>query len=717
MYLQVLVVSNSDERYEEVHQLLKIPGKSKREIKRVHSSNTIKKSIASQNADLVILDMAGLGLSGTAMIDKVKELDPEIPLILLNDDFDLDKAVKLVKAGATDLIPYRDLNSRLPDSVENIFGKSFTLEKKLNISDLNRNFGEVLNNHIINSLPGIFFVIREDGQIISVNNRFREKFRYEAGSDNHYTSFVSEEDFQAATESFDTTLKYSANEVELYLKTKDEGEVPYLLSGITTTVNNEVILVGTGINIKDRKEAERKLKHEQSFTDKALDSLPGLFYVLDEDMNYVRVNQSFIDLLGYSWEELQDMHPLDFYFEDDHERIANAIREAFEEGSASTTARVKTKSGELPHFYLTGSYFNQDGKNYILGTGVDITQQVYLEDLLKQAQRMAKIGAWEYDLVNETISWTEVTRSILEVEDDFKPDLETGINFYVGESKDKIAKALERAIEFGESYDLELKVKTGKGNIKWVRTLGEPSFKGSECVSLHGSFQDITEKKLSEERVRKSLKEKEILLMEVHHRVKNNLALVSGLMQLQAYQADDEAVYKYLNDNQSRIKSIALIHDQLYQNHDFTFIRLDQQTSRLLKHISDSINDGKEIEVSLDLEEIEVNINQAVPYSLIVNEIIANTYKHAFKGRDKGHITVSLFRENDLINLIFEDDGVGLPENLDIEDPSSLGMTLIKTLTDQIKGTISFEATGNGTRIRLQFEKDDRLRGSSSTLI
>jgi two-component sensor histidine kinase len=411
------------------------------------------------------------------------------------------------------------------------------------------------------------------------------------------------------------------------------------------------------------------------------------------------------------------MRPLDFYFEDDHERIANAIKEAFEEGSASISARVKTKSGEHPYFYLTGSYFSQDGRNYILGTGVDITQQVNLEDLLKQAQRMAKIGAWEYDLVNESMNWTEITRKILEVDEDFDPDLETGIDFYEGESKEKIAKAVQHAIDYGESYDLELKIKTGKGNIKWVRTIGEPSFKGSECVRLHGSFQDITDKKVSEEKIRKSLKEKEILLMEVHHRVKNNLALVSGLMQLQAYQADEESVYKYLNDNQSRIKSIALIHDQLYQNHDFTYIRLDKQTSRLMKHISDSINDGKEIEVNLDLEEIEVNINQAVPYSLIVNEIITNAYEHAFKERDTGRITVSLFRENDLINLIFEDDGVGLPRDLDLDDPKSLGMTLMKTLSDQIKGTVSFEGTGNGTRIGLQFEKDDRLRGSSSTLI
>lgn len=477
MSRDILAVTDSEAEYESVCQVLGGSELSINEIRRGTSKGSFKNNLKESSVDLIIIDLCEIGMSGMEVIDEVKELDPNVPLILINKVFSLDKAVKLIKAGATDLIEKAELHSRLVDSVKDIFSKSFEFEKRLKISDLNRDLEEVLNNYIINSLPGIFFVIERSGQIISVNNRFREKFRYEAGGDNHYTHFVSEEDVQAAIESYDATLQHSSYEVELNLKTKDEGEIPYLLSGITTTVNNEMILVGTGINIKDRKEAERKLKHEQSFTDKALDSLPGLFYVLDEEMNYIRVNQSFIDLLGYSWEEIQNMRPLDFYFEDDHERIANAIKRAFEEGSASITARVKSKNGEAPYFFLTGSFFSQDGNNYILGTGVDITQQVYLEDLLKQAQRMAKIGAWEYDLVDETISWTEVTRSILEVEDDFKPDLETGINFYVGESKDKIAKALERAIEFGESYDLELKVKTGKGNIKWVRTIGEPSLR------------------------------------------------------------------------------------------------------------------------------------------------------------------------------------------------------------------------------------------------
>lgn len=717
MSRDILAVTKSEGKFETIFQTLRRSEIATNKVRRGKGGHSFKDNLAEESVDLIIIDLSELKISGFEVIDEVRELDPTVPLILINNDFTLDEAVNLVKAGATDLIQNKKLEFRLIESVKAIFCKKFEYEKHLKISDLNRDIEEVLNNHIINSLPGIFFVIDKKGQIISVNNRFRERFKYKTGGENHYTKFVTEEDFQAAVESFDTTLKDSSNEVELYLKTKVGDEIPYLLSVITTTINNETILVGTGVDIKERKETEKELSNEQSFVDKALNSLPGLFYVLDEDLNYIRVNESFIDLLGYTWEEIQDMGPLDFYFEDDHERIVNAIKEAFEEGSGSIAARIKSKSGENPFFFLTGSFFKQDGKNFILGTGVDITQQRNLEELLKQAQRMAKIGAWEYDLVNESMSWTEITRNILEVDEGFEPDLETGINFYVGESKKKISRAIEQAIEYGESYDLELKVKTGKGNIKWIRTIGEASFSGDKCVSLHGSFQDITEKRLAEEKVRESLKEKEILLTEVHHRVKNNLALVSGLMQLQAYQTDEDVVYKYLNDNQSRIKSIALIHEQLYQHHDFTYVRLDEQTKNLVKHISDSIGNEKEIDVKLELDEVEVNINQAVPFTLILNEVITNAYKHAFKGKNEGQIILILSKEKRIISLGVLDDGVGFKEDIDLENPTSLGMTLINTLSDQLQGTLKLDSDDKGSRISLEFERNDSLRGASSSLI
>lgn len=717
MSRNLLVVTNSDETFKSVSRIVEKLEFKVNSVKRVEAIETFANQAIDHSDDLVILDLEDLNLSDIETVDKVKSLDPDIPLILIKSDFSLEEAIKLVKAGASDLIKQGELEEKLAGSITSVFGNTFEYEKNLKISDLNRDLEEVLNNHIINSLPGIFYVINKEGQIISVNNRFRELIDYKPGDDNHFTKFVAEEDVDASVQSFLTTLKYSASEVELRIKTKDGDKIPYLLSGITTTINNETIMVGTGVDINDRKQTEKDLLNEQAFIDKTLNSLPGLFYVLDEDMNYIRVNQYFIDRLGYSWVEIQNMNPLDFYFREDHERIENIIKESFVEGSASITAQLKTKDGSHPHFYLTGSFFKQDGKNYILGTGVDITEQVRMESLLEQAQRMVKIGAWELDVEKGRVNWTDVVKEILEVDKDYNPNLQDGLDFYVGESKMKITNAVNKAIESGESYDLELKVKSGKGNIKWIRTIGEAIFHNGKCVRLHGSFQDITEKKLADERIKESLKEKEILLMEVHHRVKNNLALVSGLMQLQAYQTDDEMVYKYLEDNQTRIKSIALIHDQLYQNDNFTNVRLDEQTENLIKHLSDSIANGKDIRVELELDEVEVNINQAVPYTLLLNEVVTNAYKHAFNEAEKGEIHLTLKSENNLVSLKVKDDGKGLDRDIDLESPSSLGMTLVKTLSDQLQGTLNIESGDSGLSVDLTFKRNDQLRGAASSLV
>ena len=305
MSRNLLVVTNSDETFKSVSRIVEKLEFKVNSVKRVEAIETFANQAIDHSDDLVILDLEDLNLSDIETVDKVKSLDPDIPLILIKSDFSLEEAIKLVKAGASDLIKQGELEEKLAGSITSVFGNTFEYEKNLKISDLNRDLEEVLNNHIINSLPGIFYVIDKEGQIISVNNRFRELIDYKPGDGNHFTKFVAEEDVDASVQSFLTTLKYSASEVELRIKTKDGDKIPYLLSGITTTINNETIMVGTGVDINDRKQTEKDLLNEQAFIDKTLNSLPVLFYVLDEDMNYIRVNQYFIDRLGYSWEEIQ----------------------------------------------------------------------------------------------------------------------------------------------------------------------------------------------------------------------------------------------------------------------------------------------------------------------------------------------------------------------------------------------------------------------------
>ena len=576
-----------------------------------------------------------------------------------------------------------------------------------------------LNEQIINSLPEIFYIISKEGKIRLVNQKLSDLVNFSAHKESHFINFVIPKDRKKARDNFKKAFEEGSSETEITIKTHEGRHIPFLLSGVTGTLNHEEVLIGIGTNIEERVRIEKELRKEKRFVDRAINSLPGLFYVLDENQNFMTVNQNFIDTLGYSRKEVDQMKPLDFYQEKDHVHVIEAIEKAFKVGEATLVSQLKTKNGSLPNYFLTGSYFQEDGKNYILGTGIDITEQKKLEELLNQAQLLARIGGWEYDFKTGNLSLTEVAKQIMELPPDFiadNEDAEMLFNLYEGENGIKLQNVINEAIEKGTSFDVELKMVSAKGNTCWVRSIGETEFNNGVCTRIYGSIQDIHEKKVAEESLKQSLNEKEILLMEIHHRVKNNLALVSGLMQLQAFQVDDEKVIKYLSDSQSRIKSIAIIHEQLYENNSFSVISLKENITKLAAHIKDSIGTNKEVKINLSLEDIVVNINQAIPFGLIFNELLTNCFKHAFKNRAKGVIDISLKIEEKTIYFELADNGIGLPQEFTLENPDTLGLTLLKTLTSQLDGHFTDLPIKQGAKFLLSFKKMEQIKGSSSNL-
>ncbi|MBO6586867.1 MAG: PAS domain S-box protein [Gracilimonas sp.] len=574
-----------------------------------------------------------------------------------------------------------------------------------------------LNEKIVNSLPGIFFILNENGMVERVNKQLQEMLDYNPEVlQKSYFNFVATEDHEAALESFNEAFETGLAETELNIITKEGDKIPFLITGIVDELNGNRYIIGSGLNITDRKKIEDELKWEKRFIDRAINSIPGLFYVLDEDGNYVRINDDFINTLGYSREEIDTMNPIDFYEPEDQPRVTEAIQKAFTEGSASLISRIRTKSGKLPYYYLTGAHFEENGNNYILGTGIDISDQVHTRELYSQAQEIAKIGAWEYDLIKNELHWTEATKQIHEVDTDYKPNVDEALKFYKeGESRERINEVVENAIENGEPYDVELQIITAKGNEKWVRAMGKAEFSGDTCVRIYGSFQDINAKKITEQSLMKSLNDQETMLMEIHHRVKNNLALVSGFLQLQAFQTDSEETFNLLSDSQSRIKSISLIHEQLYQSESFSQISMKENIQKLVQHVESSVPTETDVRIKLKVSDIQLNINQAIPLALIVNELLTNSYKHAFKGREKGIINIALNKSGKgIIKLTLSDDGIGLPPDFDMNHSTSLGFTLLKTLASQLNANLERNNPKKGSSFTVEFKPVSELKGASS---
>lgn len=225
-------------------------------------------------------------------------------------------------------------------------------------------------------------------------------------------------------------------------------------------------------------------------------------------------------------------------------------------------------------------------------------------------------------------------------------------------------------------------------------------------------IEDISERKQAERRLQLSLREKETLLSEIHHRVKNNMAVVSALLELQARSSDDEQVTEILKHAQSRIKSMAMVHKRLYQSESLSRIELDDYIRQLASTIGDSYrHDHTQIHVDLHLDPVCVNIAQAIPCGLILNELLINAYKHAFKGRDEGTIIVRLERQEHHALLTVADDGVGLPKATDKGKKQSLGMKLIHTLAKQLKAEFNM-SNGRGTSVTLHFQLEQEGKTS-----
>ncbi len=237
----------------------------------------------------------------------------------------------------------------------------------------------------------------------------------------------------------------------------------------------------------------------------------------------------------------------------------------------------------------------------------------------------------------------------------------------------------------------------------------------SQMLGIVCIGNDITDIKLAENKIKASLEEKGLLLQEIHHRVKNNLQIISSLLSLQSKYVKDKDDLELFKESQGRVRSMAFIHEQLYQSSDFTNIEFRAYVETLVNYLSYSYSiDQSYINFKLDIGDVSLDINTAIPCGLIINELVTNSLKYAFPVNNYGktssdkilneiYIYMHPYKENKFI-LVISDNGVGLPESTGFNNNNTLGLLLVNSLVDQLDGTIEIDRTG-GTKFKLIFNK------------
>lgn len=465
------------------------------------------------------------------------------------------------------------------------------------------------------------------------------------------------------------------------------------------------------------KESEEKYRniYEESFDGLFITSLEGK--ILD-------MNKKGIEILGYdSKDEILclDLKNDVYAYPDDRNRILSMVNK---DGSAEYEVVVKKRNGDkiITHCSLTAVKDEKGMINSYRGIIRDITQRKKNEEAILQAKE-----EWEntFDAVPDLISIIDTNYNIVRANRALANKLGTNPGETVGLKCYEVVHGLNappsfcpylKLLENGQEHTAEVHEDVLGGDfIVSVSPLNDAD--GNLSGGVHVA-RDITGRKTAEEELKQSLKEKEVLISEIHHRVKNNMQIISSLLSLQSsYIVDTEAV-SVLKESQDRVRAMSMIYEELYQSYDLVRIDFADYVQKLVNGLfySHNVNEDQ-IKPVIDIENIMLNIETAIPCGLIISEIVSNSLKHAFPmtsnyeptnknftGSEGGRICVSLKSSDDEYELKVSDDGVGLLEEINFKNKGTLGLKLVYALIDQIEGKVTLEK-GSGITFKIIFKE------------
>jgi len=456
----------------------------------------------------------------------------------------------------------------------------------------------------------------------------------------------------------------------------------------------------------ENREKELKANEEQYRTLFRDNPLP-VFIFEQGTMNILDVNEAAIEDYGYSYEEFMGMTVLEIRPPEDIEAARDRILAVSSGRDKIGVWRHLRKNGEIIYVDITSHALEYRGHKATMAISKNVTNQVEAEEALRDSQERLRATLESIGdaivIIDRDMSITWSNRQAVKIFGLKEGD--TCYEAFHGRNTVCDRCYLDRTFEDDKVIHLEEQLATSTGEKRTFLVATAPMYDPwGNVTRVVKSFKDIHELKESERLAHKSLAEKEALLKEVHHRVKNNLQAVSGLLNMQAGFSADLWTRKVLQDSQHRILSMALIHEKLYQMEDLQQIDFGDYMKVLVDHIQSAYRmDEKDIKVTVKCDGISFNADTALPVGLIVTELVSNSFKHAFEERDSGMLDLSLLRNGeDNYTLVCHDNGIGMPDDFNAEIGKSLGINLVRSYVEGLGGEIDLNSEG-GTRYVITF--------------
>ena len=465
-----------------------------------------------------------------------------------------------------------------------------------------------------------------------------------------------------------------------------------------------------------RNKKEKKLKEIEKNYRKIFDNEFDMIHIniLKNSIpqRFIDVNNVGIERLGYTYDEFLNMTLKDIIAYEKRSEIKKNAFNIYEKGYHEFDSIQQAKDGKKIPVEVKSTLIELNGEKVVLSITRNITERKKAEKALQESERKYRDLT---ELLPQTVFETDLNGNITFVNRigyqifGFTPEeLGNGINMIqilVSEDRDR-ARENNRRILNGERLPFgEFTALKKDGTTFPIIVNTNPIIRGNKIIGLRGILVDITELKDAENKIKASLKDKEVLIKEVHHRVKNNMQIISSLLNLQIDYLNDEDAVNILKESQNRVKSMAMIHEKLYLSKNLTKINFVDYIQSLVSNLFYSYNIKEDhIKPILKIENVNLNIDTAIPCGLIITELISNCLKYAFPNQMKGEIIIILKSVEDKFELVISDNGIGLPVNVNLNNIKTLGILLVKSLTEQIDGKISIKKNC-GTQFKIIFKE------------
>ncbi|MDX1671401.1 MAG: PAS domain S-box protein [Balneolaceae bacterium] len=586
---------------------------------------------------------------------------------------------------------------------------------------------------LFDNSPAAVVQLDEDENIIRINDRFKKIFQYsnEEAKGRKIDELITPVGKEIKQESIFEAYKRSNNEqFESVRIRKDGTEVPVMIAAAPVISGGKLIASYViYIDISERVEMEEELKNilaKLSERVKEQTCLYNISRLNEQELAVKELLSRAVTYLpdGWQYPEITEAQ-IEFdgnQFSTEEYRKTTWMQTSECSHSDGKTLVVRVSYLEEKPVLDEGPFIHEERQlidavcDMLLSKIDRITTLEKLKESEKRWEQLVQKNPGLVQIVcGETIEF--INQAGAEIYGVDNPDELIGIKWpeLVQFEDERAVHNRIKKVMNGESVPSRvLKAWTLDGSERFVELQSVPViYKGKRMMMTVG--QEVTDRVQYEEELKQSLKEKEVLLQEIHHRVKNNLAVVSGLLQMQRFELDDESISKVLLNSEMRIKSMALIHEKLYQSDSLSEIDLNYYIEDLASSIEESVNFRDNIRIEFDCQPIRLNVNQAVPCSLILNELISNAVEHAFPDNSGGLIKVKLSREGEEVKATVEDNGTGMPDVFFEEAKHSMGYTIIETLVRQLNADLDIK-NDSGTKVSFTFKKQS-VKGSSSRLV